>query len=258
MVRNKLFAAILSAAVLFVLCSVVSFASTEYQNPDTGYTVVMRDDAGLLSESEREALASEMAAITEYGHAAFHTVTSHSYPSTESYASAFRSSQFGIESSTVFLIDMQYRKIYIWSYGTIYEAVTDSKADSITDNVYRYASDEDYYGCASEAFSEMKTILSGGRIAEPMKLVSNLLIALAVSFLVMYLIVHSVASMKAPSRREILASSVVSFDGGDPTVVHTGTTRRYSPVQKSSGSSGGGGGGGFSGGGGGGGGGHSF
>ena len=51
-------------------------------------------------------------------------------------------------------------------------------AYSITDNTYTYATNKDYYGCASYSFKQINTILSGGKIAEPMRYTSNIFIAI--------------------------------------------------------------------------------
>ncbi len=43
--------------------------------------------------------------------------------------------------------------------GAVYEVVTTDYANTVADNVYRYASREDYYGCAREAFEEIHALL---------------------------------------------------------------------------------------------------
>lgn len=70
---------------------------------------------------------------------------------------------------------MDNRNIWIHSNGGIYRIITSSYADTITDNVYQYATKRDYYGCCYEAFTEMLTLLQGNRIAQPMKYISNAL-----------------------------------------------------------------------------------
>ena len=42
----------------------------EYRNPDTGFRVLVEDDAELLTEEERRELAASMEKITAYGNAA--------------------------------------------------------------------------------------------------------------------------------------------------------------------------------------------
>ena len=129
----------------------------------------------------------------------------------------------------------------------------------ITDNIYRYASNEEYYDCASVAFSQMSTLLSGGKILEPMRHISNGFVAIVVSFFTTFLIVLGSSGIKKAKYNEIINNSEVSFSATNVTGVKTGTHRVYSPVSESSGGgSSGGGGGGGGGGSSGGGGGHSF
>ena len=79
---------------------------------------------------------------------------------------------------TVFLIDMSQRYIYIFSDGNNYKMITRAKSETITDNVYKYAVKEQYYQCAEKAYNQMYTVLEGGKIAEPMKYISNTLLSL--------------------------------------------------------------------------------
>ena len=90
------------------------------------------------------------------------------------------------------------------------------------------------------------------RISHPIR--TLVLLAAALAFLIMFLVVQSVSGLKKPTAEEWKASSFTVFEAAEPTVEHTGTTRRYDPPSSSSGggghSGGGGGGGGHSGGGG--------
>lgn len=224
-----------------------------------GNHVVIQDDANLLTPEEEEKLSEEMKKITEYGNVLFKTINYNSQGSTAYYARKYYHDTFGNGvSGTMFLIDMQYRMIYIFSDGKLYDVITKSKADIITDNVYRYASREDYYGCASEAFSEIYTLLAGGKINAPMKIIANTILSLVIAALIGFLLSIWKARLKSPNTKDIvkLLNKKVEVHG-DFTYTKDGQRRVYSPQTSDSGgsyhSSGGssGGGGGSSGGGGG-------
>ena len=156
------------------------------------------------------------------------------------------------------LIDMDKRYIYICSAGNNYKVITQNKADIITDNIYQYASSKEYYECAAEAFSEIKTLLDGGKIAEPMRYASNVVISLVIGFLLTFIYIVSSMKVKRPSNKEITKGCEKYVALANIAGMATGTHKVYSPVSDSgSGSGFSGGGGGFSGGGGGGGGGFS-
>ena len=237
----------------------------EYVNPNTNYKAIIEDTAGLLSDTEKTQLLLEMEKITNYGHAAFHTTDANN-STADSYASGYYHNKFNKESGSLFLIDMDNRKVYIFSDGDIYKTVTKTYANVITDNVYTYASKQDYYTCASKVFEQEYDLLEGRRIAQPMKYISNALLAIVIALLLNYTIVRAYSSSKAPSRKELLDGIFMDKKLNNPKAVFTNETKRYDPVESSSGGSSGGGGGfsggggGFSGGGGssGGGGGHSF
>ncbi len=227
---------------------------------DNTSKLVIEDDAELLSEEEEEKLRRVMKPILEYGCVGFKSIKRNNR-SVSAFAEDWYLETFGKTDGVLFLIDMDNREIYIYSGNSVYRTITKSRADTITDNVYRYASRNQYYECAAEAYREIFTLLEGGRIAQPMKYISNALLALIIAFLINFIIVRNVTKLKAPKEKEILEGARVYFDASQGTAEFTHTTRKYDPIQTSSGGgsgrsggggfSGGGGGGGFSGGGGG-------
>lgn len=270
--RNLLL--ILSLSVLFAAACIVPSVTAKADdafdyyddpdvdkyNPDTDYRIVIIDAADLFTSDEIKQLANEMAPITAYGHVCLITTDENRYGDTQYYAEELYDLMFGYESGTMFVIDMDERMLWIQSDGAVLKTVNKSYANDITDNSYRYASDGDYYRCASKVFGQINTILNGGKIARPMKVVCSLFMALLISFLVNYFIVNSASKIQNTSSNEMLTGAAKTLRYTTPNVVQTGQTRTYSP--QSSGSSGGGGGGHRSGGGGGGhhggGGGHRF
>ena len=131
------------------------------------------------------------------------------------------------------------------------------------DNVYRYASYGRYDTTAMKTFEQINKLLDGGKILEPMRYISNVVIAIVVAFFINFFIVVGVSKIKKAGTNEVINTCDIEFQISNVVGKKTGTRRKYSPVSESSGSSyHSGGGGGFSGGGGGGhsggGGGHSF
>lgn len=221
-----------------------------YTNEETHYTASIDDNANLLSSEERSKLFEEMKPLTKYGHIAF-VSTASNYTSVESFADSYYHNAFGTESGTIFIIDMSNRKIYIFSDGANYRTVTSSKAYSITDNTYRYATNKEYYNCASYSFKQILTILEGRKIAEPMRYTSNIFIAITLAFFFSFLYILGKSRMNKASVRSIVDNCDIEFEIGETSAIKTGQHRVYSP-QSSGGSGGGGGGGGGSSGGGGG------
>ena len=234
-------------------------SGTVYTNSETGYSVIIEDDASLLSNNEKIQLAETMKDITPYGDVAFKSIDYNPY-STETYIERYYNSIFGTGSGTVFLIDMDNRNIWIYSDGSIYSTITTAYANVITDNVYNYASDRDYFSCANKAFIQEAALLQGRRISQPMKYISNALLAIAIAILINYFIVRQTSRVRKASDNEIVNGVFANNAFNNVSVNFIRQTRTYSPrSSSSSGSSGGhsgggGGGGGHSGGGGG----HSF
>ena len=122
-----------------------------------------------------------------------------------------------------------------------------------------YASDADYYICAMKVYEQEYTLLQGRKIAQPMKYISNALLAVVIAVVINYIIVRVYSSKRKASTKSLMNGLFEYRAFNNCNVVFTHQTKTYSPRESSSGgSSGGGGGGGSSGGGGGSGGGHSF
>ena len=221
------------------------------------YKIIIEDDADLLTDEQEKELLKDMRPLSEYGNIAFKSISTNN-TSTNDFARTYYHDMFGhgVSNGSLFLIDMDNREIYIFSDGNNYKIINNSKAYLMTDNIYKMASAGDYYGCASEAYTEMYTLLAGGKIMEPMRHISNGVLAIVISFLNTFLIVLSSSRIKKANNSEIIKNCDVAFNANNIVGTKTGTHRVYSPVSESSGgSSGGGGGGGGSSGGGGG---HSF
>ncbi|MDE6185535.1 MAG: TPM domain-containing protein [Lachnospiraceae bacterium] len=236
---------------LLLLISSLAFSLTAYAEPDkdaspseliiwenteTGYFVLLQDEAELLDAEEEAQLSNEMKGITSYGNAVFKTISYNSY-SASSYAEDFYDDIFGQSSGTFFLIDMDNRELYLFNNGDISYTITSAYSDSITDNVYRYASKEDYYSCASKTFEQVQTLLAGRRIAQPMKYISNALLALILAALINYFVAMRTASSAKASSREVLNSISTQFTFTNPQKKLTKQDKVYIPP--SSGSSGG-------------------
>jgi uncharacterized protein len=244
-----LFLVIMASVTLLVPSTIYASA---FENDETGYRALIVDEADLLSSSEEADLLEEMEEITEYSNVAFVSVDQN-YSSTENLAMRLNEEYFGNDSGIVFIIDMDNRYIWIDSMGGARKTITDDYAQTITDNVYSYASDEDYYKCASRAFAQIHSLFEGQWIAQPMKYISNAFLAVALALLINYFIVRMLSRASKASARQITGGIFTKVDINNARANFTHQTKRYSP--QSSGSSGsgrsggGGGGGGHSGGG---------
>ena len=228
------------------------YADTSYSNPRTDYEAIVQDDADLFTDSEEEDLCELLESVTEYCNAAVVTIDYNPHYNTQSYAESYSDDEFSKGNAVVFVVDMDNRYLYLDSSGAARKRITSAYADTITDNVYRYASDSDYYTCAYKTFEQVYALMKGQRIAQPMKYISNTLLAVALAMLINFIAVSILSGKRKATRNELLSGIYSSFKIHDAAAVFTHQTKTYSPQ-----SSGGSGGGSSGGGGGGGGGGHS-
>lgn len=243
---------VLVSIVLILAVQIEAFAKSDdgiyiYYNDETQYSALIMDEARLFVGNEGDALLESMEAVTKYANAAIVTLSNNPYGDTETYANRFLLDFYGDDvSAVVFVIDMDLRTLTVWADGAVRRNI-EPKATTITDNVYRYASNEEYYKCAKEAIDEINIVIEGGRIAQPMKHLSNLCIAILSSLLITYIVARISSSTLSASDDEVLESIYSNVELTNTRKVFVGETREYSPRKSSSGggfSSGGGGGGG--------------
>ncbi|MBQ3928666.1 MAG: TPM domain-containing protein [Clostridia bacterium] len=158
-------------------------SETKYQNDETGYRVVIIDTIDLLTNSEERMLAEDMKPLTAYGNVVFWTTEDFTVNEIDQ-ARLKRKELFGFDSACIFAINLNVRKLTIQSYGTINEAVNDSVARSITDNVSSYASSSDYYTCSQTAFSQILDVCEKRHISEPLKVSGYVVISLMLGLII--------------------------------------------------------------------------
>ncbi len=170
---------------------------------ETNYRVEILDHAKLLTLEQKEQLIPYMMPITKYGNVAFVTVED-TGETAEENARNYYMNLFGTDSGTLFLIDMTNRYIWIHSDGEVYKTINSGYADSITDNVYKLATDKHYLACAQAAYEQIYTLLEGGKIAQPMKYICNIFIGLLISIMVNFTWMAVWAYRQRPKTKEML------------------------------------------------------
>ncbi|MBO7729848.1 MAG: TPM domain-containing protein [Lachnospiraceae bacterium] len=266
-------------AVVFAMLLSLLFAGEakayDYMDPDTGNRIIIEDGANVLTEAEIRMLAEDMKPALEYGNIMFVTADEPHSSGINYYAASIYHSYFGnYVSGTMVIIDFYNRDFYIFSDGKNYDILTTAKANVITDNNYKSLSNAKYYEGARNTFAQIISVLSGGRIAEPMKHICNAILAILLGMLICAIIIGATMGVKkAPPIDLVRMAAVNLFNVKAATKKTTTTKTRISSGGggffvgggggggHSSGGGFSGGGGGFSGGGGGfsgGGGGHKF
>ncbi len=256
--KNRIPALILSFVLMAVcfLLPVTAFAGEAAPDPGLAY---INDQADLLSDTEEEDLYEIMKYALDYGNMVFITITdSMGYNSSDYIEMLYQTSpQLKGTNAVIYMIDMDNRMLWITGYGTLKKNISPDYANLITDNVYKYASDEQYGRCAIEGYKQIVTRISGVRISGPLRTAGNFSIALIAATVICFLIAYITSSSRKAGSADIVANIEKRINLSNPNVAHTTTQRIYDPPSSSSGSSGGsrsfggGGGGGFHGGGGG-------
>ena len=179
-------------AVLLLVFQAVCLAEPEETQATTGYTAYMEDAAGLLDVTGLAQVHEAMQEVTGYAHAGFLTYSGSDTSGVLTKARRWGDQVFGEqEPYAVLMIDMATRRLGIYSSRSVYRLLNTAKANTITDNVYTYASQGLYADCAVEAFRQMAQVMRGEQIAEPMKKISNAFLALILAILMSYLLISA-------------------------------------------------------------------
>lgn len=251
--KNSIFKALLLAFCISTFMIRKSYAldqsaflsSSVYQNSDTGYTAYIDDEEDLLSSSEEENLLKKLVPLTQYGNVAF--LSGRGEYSAAATIRDFYNEVFYGKSGLIFFIDMENREIRIQSGGAFYRTISSDVANSITDNVYVFASNGDYYRTAAVAFSQVKAKMEGRFVATPMRWISNFFLAIFLGLLFNFTMLLMTWKQNRAGSKAVLGALRPNMILGNREVIMTNQTK----VRLSSSSSrrGGQSGGGFSGGG---------
>ena len=260
MTRSKFSTVISTLCIVAVVLMVIPFGLDIYRSvqkkdslPSGGQamSIIIYDDADLLTDVEEAKLYEDMKYVAAYSPVAFSTTGNAGRDDGENYAKRRFNEIFGDNQGILFSIDMDNHELYIWTddYNT---TLTKKKADTIADNIYRYATAKKYYKCAAKAMEQIYQVMSDKKVPEWMKHINNLLVSFVAGALIVFIVAKKKTKIKSPvevyqldanTRKNVKIFDINSVKTGQRVVYHNDS------------SSGGGGGGGRSGGGGGGGGG---
>lgn len=226
-----------------------------------GGNVFIYDGAGLLSDSEEQELYNQLSGYPSDRN--YMIVTESDYMSGSSdmhrEMNACYYEKYGDSDGVAFLINMSDRQLYSGGFGKCRDEYTSGDARDVTDNVYRYASNGNYYRCLSEALAQIDQVVSNGFILRPMRYAIAILLGIFFGFFIMFIVM--VSSRKNRKVAPVIPSDIgmtrfrtATFNGMvNPVFLNVVMHRTRRQSSSSSGGSSGGGssGGGFSGGGGG-------
>lgn len=219
--------------------------------------VYIADGADLLTDAQEQELFEVMKGGVGYGNMVFVTTDNTvGYNSSDYIEMLYQTTDvLNGTDAVIYLIDMDNRMLWISGYGALKKIITPDYGNLITDNIYRYASDERYDICAVEGYTQIIAKLEGERIAGPLRTAGNFSIAIILAAVLTFLFAYITSSSRKAKDEDIVANIDKRINITNPNIVHTTTQRIYDPPSSSSSGggsrSGGGGGGGFHGGGGG-------
>ncbi len=246
--------------ILILMTTVILMPVTaKADNPN----VYIQDDADLLTDQEEADLREYLETLNPEVNYVAATSESEEYGTDTHdmlrgyYTQKYDTSEDGI----AFIIDMYNREVYISGYGDAKKWISNADCLDITDNIYNYASYEEYYTCMVKAFQQADILVNKGFILRPMRFIVSALVAIVLGFLGTFIFaISGRATSQSASDKAVAALMAGATIAGTAVVFDSRKTKHQSSGSSSSGGGwdSGGGGGGFSGGSDSSGGGHSF
>lgn len=236
--------------------AVTSLASGDDEQQSAVYEVYIGDFSDLLTDEQEDELYDVMLEGAEYGNMVFVTIDDAQGYKTKDYIEKMYQTDETLKgtNAVIYIIDMDNRLLWISGYGDNRKTITPDYGNLITDNIYKYAKDGDYYTCAVKGYEQINQRLAGSRVAGSLRSIGNLCIAVIIAEIICFTFAYVTSVARKAGDDKILENLDFAVNLTNPTVKKTGTRKVYDPVRSSSSSGGGrsgGGGGGFSGGGGG-------
>jgi len=201
-----------------------------YTNPYTNYNVLIYDKIGCFDDNQKESLLKYMIPITEYGNVMIETTNGIALDDIETISHLTYYEVFENSSGVLLLINNQGQDFYIYSTGSVRDkGLTSRKNTIIRDNIRRIVKSEEYYDFAKEAFVEINDVLNGKGIAEPMRYITSILLALSLGFITTFVFVFKYSNVENASREDILKNAKIKFNIENVKVSKIGKHSVYVP-----------------------------
>lgn len=212
------------------------------------------DEAKLLSQDERDKLIEDIEKFRENYNIDAVIVTANDLQgkNTMDYADDYYDyNGYGLgdnKSGILLLIDMNDRKIWIYTSGDAIEYFTDNRIDSIISDISKYLSNEEYFDACNIFLTDIQYYIDSGipegqyTYSEEENTLKIVLIALGVAAVVAgvtcIVVVNSYKNSKSVSSVNYVDNNSIVFTKRRDTFVNTFTTKTKIERNNSSGGSG--------------------
>ena len=201
-----------------------------YTNPYTNYKVLIDDKIGYFDENQKENLLEYMIPITDYGNVMLKITNGITLDDIETISYFTYYEVFENSSGVLLLFNSQGQDFYIYSTGNVKnKGITTTKSTIIIDNIRRLVKSGEYYDFAKEAFIEINDVLTGKGIAEPMRYITSILLALSLGFITTFVFVFKYSNVETASREDILKNARIKFNIENVKVSEIGKHSVYVP-----------------------------
>jgi len=162
MIRKRLFCKALACTLL--AAALYSFPSCAAIRYSTDNTASVEDMAGVLTDTEEEALLEQATELAEMTGMEFRVVTTDDAEgkSAGSYAEDYFEALAEDFAGGCYLLDLDNREYYVATYGDLRYILTDNRIDTLVSNAGSYARNGDWEGTLSSMMSDTKTYINDG------------------------------------------------------------------------------------------------
>ena len=214
------------------LCMTACGEETGLPKPKQPGTVVIDDTADLFDRMNEIYLKEVMNRLTEYGNVCVYTRNEPYESQISALARDYYNEHFGTDSGFLLIFDMHSRYLYIETDGYIGERITRDRALTITDNIYQYASGENYTKCVESAIDQAIRIMEEKHIPQTMRIASSVFIAILCALLINFAVLRRLNRKPAVSIGEMSIGVKGNARFSDETVTTVDRSYQDAPVTK--------------------------
>lgn len=177
------------------------------------------------------------------------TISENNKHSSMVYADDFYDYNYFKDDGVLFLVDMQYREIYISTSGSAIDMYNDYRINGVLDRIYKYMTDEKYYDGLSNGIKTISEYADNGlptnvAFLDTMTLgnqvLYSMIVALVITIITIFILITKNKLVRpATTAREYLNKDSIKVNDMGDILVSSNTTRHKIEHNSSSGGSGG-------------------
>jgi len=212
------------AILLFPVTSLKTFAAESN-------AALILDEADLFSQEEEREILDYIATLNPNCHMVVITLadtgTGMSEGQMKSLGFSLYESEFMRSDGVVILFDMENRNLSVLCEGNVTNKISNYRAVTITDNIYKKASKGDFVATVKEGFRQANRYLGGKIVISKMQIASNLFFAAMIALIINFFVLRYTSKMPSVSAESLANAADIQCDILNPQKAYRNSVRKH-------------------------------